>query len=256
MEIVCVICSSVAFPLKAKNSYQIAHCPFCGLEFCAPMPNQKNLADFYDQYRDVRANTEVVRKNSESNLQQLKKHLGQDSRILDFGSGSENLFIAECRNSGFHQSYGYDKFFETADYSISLENLQKSSFNCISLWGVLEHVTDPIETMIFLESCLAADGIIALTTVSTESSIPYQHKPPEHTLYFSRKSLELLAARAGLEIIEYRMYEMLQNPDVYLSILLRTVPEKYVQLIDHRLPEFVHIPTNEVFVVLRRKQST
>lgn len=89
-----------------------------------------------------------------------------------------------------------------------------------------------------------------MTTIYIEGEIPFQYKPPEHTLYFTKQSLKELAAAAGLSILSFDNYKMKQNSDVYLSILLRTMPDEYKKLVCHKMPEFVEVPTNEVRLVL------
>ena len=104
-----------------------------------------------------------------------------------------------------------------------------------------------------LKKLLTKNGKIVFTTLYTESKIPYQYKPPEHTLYFTRESLCRLLERCGLIIDTFNEYIMEQDSNVYFSILLRTVPDKYRDQIFHKMPEFVEIPTNEVFLVATRR---
>jgi len=61
--------------------------------------------------------------------------------------------------------------------------------------------------------------------------------------------MEKLFSLAGLKILEYQAYEMIQDSDVYLLCVLRTIPEKYKSKIYHRLPRYVLVPTNKIFVV-------
>ena len=43
---------------------------------------------------------------------------------------------------------------------------------------------------------------------------------------------------------------MIQNRDVYMNIILRTVPDKYKVLVQYyELPNKVEIPTNEAMVI-------
>jgi hypothetical protein len=158
---------------------------------------------------------------------------------LDWGCGN-NYFAQVIR-----QSRGEDKYKQPVVSS-------DDKFDLITMWGVLEHLTTPLEDLLFLRRRLVERGRMALTTLSVETPIPYRHKPPEHTLYFTRKAIEALAARAGFTVAEYRPYTMMQDSDVYLDTLLRTMPDDYQRLVSHAMPQYVEIPTNEVFVVLEK----
>jgi transcription elongation factor Elf1 len=251
----CILCGRQAFSLKVVNSYNISKCTGCGLEYADPMPTQAQLAAFYGDYADFRARTEVTRRNAERNLDGLldKGYVGPQSRILDFGCGG-NQFVAACRERGLGRSYGFDRYVfpDGDDLLVSLEDAERGGWDLICLWGVLEHLVDPVTTLRELRGMLAENGRIVCTTVCTETRIPFQYKPPEHTLYFSRASFGELARASGLELVCVEDYFMEQDADVYLSILLRTMPDAYKARVSHSLPKFVEVPTNEVVAVFGR----
>jgi len=91
-----------------------------------------------------------------------------------------------------------------------------------------------------------------MTTVWTEGSIPYQHKPPEHVTYWTKDAMQAMLERNGFSLVEFRAYRMKQKSDVYLNAVLRTVPAELRNRIHHTLPEVVEVPTNEVFVLAKR----
>lgn len=247
----CIICHNESFFLKTVNQFDVYKCLACGLEFIYPMPTNECLESFYAQYSDIRANKEVAKRNAINNLNDLQKNFLIDSKanILDYGCGN-NLFIEACREKKLNHSYGYDQYSNAiSEKYISYQSYLKEEWHLITLWGVLEHLISPVNTLLSLKNKLSKNGIIALTTIYIESEIPFQYKPPEHTLYFTKKSLQKLADATGLTILSFEKYRMEQHSDIYLSILLRTMAEKYKQLISHQMPKFVEIPTNEVHVV-------
>jgi hypothetical protein len=96
------------------------------------------------------------------------------------------------------------------------------------------------------------NGIIAITTVDAEGVIPYYYKPVEHLTYWTKNSFENLFEKAGIKLIEYKPYKMLQRSDVYVERLLSRTPNQYKRAFDFvisSLPEYIEVPTNEVFVV-------
>ncbi len=234
----CPCCDSErTFTFKAVNGYAIRKCSDCECEYCHDMPSEETLAKFYGHYSDHLQSAPVARLNALKNAADLR--LTPDCKVLDFGCGN-NYFA-----SAIKQAQGEDRFAHPG-HSI------KGKFTDITMWGVLEHLTDPFDELCGLYQRLEDKGRIALTTVSIETPIPYRHKPPEHTLYFTRAAIAALADRCGFRVIEYRPYRMMQDSDVYLDTLLRTMPDEYQAAVTHSMPKYVEIPTNEVFVVMEK----
>ena len=248
----CPICNNESFLIRKINEFNINKCLKCGLEFTHPMPTEECLSGFYNQYYDIRARDIVSKKNAVRNLNFLKKDFMIDSQseILDYGCGN-NMFIEACREEKISNSFGYDQYIVECDNKqMSWDHAIKKKWDMITLWGVLEHLTSPVDVLLELKAMLLKTGLIALTTIYIDGYIPFQYKPPEHTLYFTKQSIEELAAAAGLSIVSFEHYKMKQSSDVYLSILHRTMPDKYKKLIYHKMPDFVEIPTNEIRLVL------
>ncbi len=209
------------------------------------MPTRADLDRFYRRYRDPRATDAVVEKNARRNLRRLIRHgLTRRSRLLDHGAGRG----AFSRLGGVSWK-SYDP------YTLPGTSLPAGTgvLDWVTLWGVLEHLTDPCRVVGRLAAKLAPGGHMALTTVTIESSIPYRHKPPEHVTYWTRPAAEVLLARSSLSLVDYRPYTMVQRAEVYLGAVLRTVPERLRGKIRHRLPEFVVVPTNEIWLVARKR---
>lgn len=249
----CYICESKPgnYQKRVDAKYSIIKCGNCGLEYTTPIPTADELNLFYSEYDDIRADAEIVKLNAEGHLQVLKKYGWSPlARTLDFGAGEgifvetagENCFgveLQESNNVRIKRSL-HDQFGEV------------SSWDFITLWGVLEHLPAPREVMAQLVSQLKPGGIMALTTVDAEGIIPYYYKPPEHLTYWTLTAFEILAARCGLEIVEHRPYEMFQIGQIYFDRLLSRTPEEYRSLIHHQLPRIVQVPTNEVFVLFKK----
>jgi len=211
------------------------------MEFCHPMPDATQLDSFYRNYSDVRAAEEVLLKNGQRHIKRLKKYgINKASCLLDFG----------CGQGTFARLGGKDwKNFDQYTY-FEPKMLQTGKFDCVTLWGVLEHVIDPVRTMKEINRYLRSNGYMFLTTVSVETNIPYQHKPPEHLTYWTKQAMGVGFKKSGFEMILYEPYKMVQKRDVYMNAVLRTVPMNLKRYINYiAIPEMVEVPTNEVFVV-------
>jgi hypothetical protein len=252
----CLICHYEAYKFKTKDGFNIYKCSGCGLDFLNPMPSENELHRFYsNDYMDIRQSQKVTRKVAETNLKEIIENfsISKDSKVLDFGCGDSNSFIGACRDFSYNNSFGYDKYSNNEDDEsrISWDEVQENKYDLITLWGILEHLVDPIKTLSLIRTLLSPNGLIILTTVFSDMPIPFRYKPPEHTLYYTKEAMPIIAKSSGLVLLKLSDYFINQDSDVYFEILLRTMPEKYKKLCAHKLPEFVYIPTNERLVVMR-----
>ncbi|MDI6735204.1 MAG: class I SAM-dependent methyltransferase [bacterium] len=241
--ITCPVCEVQGFRIKDIDRYKIYKCKNCRMEYVEPLPTKKELDNFYSNYTDIRAEDSILKMNALRNIQALSSHgLTNENKLLDFGCG-KNIFVKSGNSPHW---WGYDKYAPQGPQMIT-DYHEKWDF--ITMWGILEHLSKPKETMKQLITILKEGGKLALTTVTVESTIPYQHKPLEHLMYWTRVSIEKLFELIGLKVKEYIPYWMFQKSDIYLSLVLRTVPEEIKSNIYHKLPEVVFVPTNEIFVV-------
>jgi SAM-dependent methyltransferase len=109
----------------------------------------------------------------------------------------------------------------------SLSELPQTSLDIITLWHVLEHVSDLNSTLIQLKALLKKDGIIFIAVPNYESPDADHYKNywagydvPRHLWHFSQESMNRLIARNGFQLIGTR--PMLLD-SFYVSIL----SEKY-----------------------------
>lgn len=252
-EPTCPICRTIAGQYSIElNKFRIFKCSNCGLEYTFPVPTPTELLNFYSTYADVRASNEIVKLNAQRNLCFLES-LGctQSSRILDFGCGSGEFISSRTSNT-----FGIE-LFEDRNKNIysDLASTPESEFEFVTLWGVLEHLRSPLETIKSLCSHIAPNGHIIITTVNTEGLIPFYYKPPEHLTYWTKKASEILFNESGITLLSYDPYIMLQKREVYLDRLLSRTPSEYVHNLYsavQALPDVVEIPTNEVLIVGQR----
>lgn len=255
MPIICPICSTLSgnYNIKLKNTkFSIYKCSNCGLEYTNPIPSDKELEYFYGNYLDIRANKNIVIKNAENNLKHLYDlGISTESRILDFGCG-EGHFV---RIAGKY-CYGIELSNQGERIYNNIDELPIKEFDCVTLWGVLEHLNNIKSTMDSLIAKLKRGGLIVITTVDAEGLIPYYYKPPEHLTYWTKKSLEILAQYLNCEIVEYKPYFMQQYSEIYLDRLFSRTPNEYKnKLLEVKdlLPSIVTVPTNELFAIIKKK---
>lgn len=170
--------------------------------------------------------------------------------MLDFGAGAGVFVDVVGKNC-----YGVD--INNINHPRIKENLEDvterhDKFDFITLWGVLEHLPDPKHILKKLTTHLRDGGFVVMTTVNAEGVIPYYYKPPEHLSYWTERAFLLLADYCNLRVVKVEPYTMFQLGDIYLNRLLSRTPDNLIKYFSIELPKFVRIPTNEVFVVMKK----
>jgi Methyltransferase domain len=250
--VACYVCAHRAgrYRRRIDDRFSIYKCAQCGLEYTDPAPSDDELRAFYADYRDIRADPRVVAANARRHIELLEEHgWTPASPILDFGAG-DGLFVEAAGPECFGVEWRPTDLSRIAE---SLDAFSDRLWDAITLWGVLEHLPVPHETIRDLVARLAPHGLIALTTVDAESIIPYYYRPPEHLSYWTRAAFDVLAEVHGLQIVVYEPYTMVQLSEVYVDRLLSRTPTDYRPQVRSELPLLIEVPTNEVRVLLRRR---
>jgi hypothetical protein len=243
----CILCGSAKiFQLKLlNNTYSVLRCIDCDLEFCDPMPTDNVISQFYSSYSDFRASPIVVERNAKRLAAFLSNYsITGETKLLDYGCG-KNKFAGIGENW-----YGFDPYVNTKD---SIDNIDEDTWETIVMWGVLEHLRNPVVDLMFLDKHASKNAFLCLTTVVHDGEIPIQYKPPEHVTFWSTPSLLHLMDRLNYSVLYCQQYKMEQLSDVYLRCVLRLVPEKYRPGIQNCLPQYIVVPTNKVLLVAQKK---
>jgi len=164
----------------------------------------------------------------------IVQELVNQKTVLDFGCGT-GYYLKTLKENGW-QIEGIEpsekartKATEETGQSIKKEiNEVSGKFQAITLWHVLEHTQNPIETILKLRLYLEPNGII-LIAVPNPNSWDANHygkfwagyDVPRHLWHFSQKSISKLAEKAGFKLI--KTYPMHMD-SYYVSLL----SEKYI----------------------------
>jgi SAM-dependent methyltransferase len=120
--------------------------------------------------------------------------------------------------------------------------LPESSFDVVTLWDVLEHVTDPVQFVRLCTALLKPGGYLFANVPDLDSfqaRVMGRRWPlllPEHFNYFTRESLELCGKKAGLNLrafgrrpaffsLDYFLYRLWQH-EIPGSTIARTLAKK------------------------------
>lgn len=268
-----------------KFGYSIVRCLECGLETLHPLPSAAELAAFYDEgyfkgnperrgYLDYVAEGPLRCTSFASKLERMEALLvrsgyhrpGTDDpapplRLLDVGAAAGwMLKAAEGRGwdaTGLEVSaYACDEARIqglTVTQGDSLEVFAGRQFDAITMWDVLEHLRDPMDSLRQAHALLEEGGMLVFSTGDVGclwSRMQGRHhrayNPPQHLYYFTRKTMTEMAARAGFEVMRIEPDEKVTQLhyilhiarnlvdfrplEIVFDLLLRLLPDRPVKI--------------------------
>ncbi|MDI6806453.1 MAG: class I SAM-dependent methyltransferase [Candidatus Aenigmarchaeota archaeon] len=194
-------------------------CKNCSLVYRNPQPTKRELFDFYSHsYRkDLPTKKYITSSNiiNKERLEWFNSHVKlRCGKILDVGCSTGN-FLNLCKSKGW-ETYGIEPTIEYAKfgrekYKLNIQSrfledarFQKSFFDVITLFQVLEHSRNPTKVLLQLKNWLKPNGLIYIT-------VPNILKPDKielakyfagpHLFFFSPNTLSLLFKKTGFEIV-------------------------------------------------------
>ena len=215
--VICNICgSSVSSVLVSKDGHDVYQCAVCGLAFTHPRPpalNDQYDPAYFDLYRRRR---EFRLRRGEARLKRIEL-IKEPGRLLDVGC-SLGYFVEAAKSRGWGAS-GIDISPHAAEESVKLgldvragqlqdAGFQDGSFDCVTMWDVLEHVSDPTRHMLEVRRVLADGGLVVVGTPDIGHPAfrlkreRWRHlKPAEHIYYFTKPNLRRLLGKTGFRMI-------------------------------------------------------
>ncbi len=160
--------------------------------------------------RGVRIRERMIRKYAEPGAEKLS--------ILDVGCGSGSFL--ELLNGGHYDKYGVDvnpeairlcrsKGLTVFDGDIREEDFGGKTFDVITLWHVLEHVSNPVGFMKRLGAIKKSNGIIVVSVPNTDSlgfragkEWWFHTDAPRHLFLPNAASMAKLVDSAGMQIVD------------------------------------------------------
>ena len=252
----CPICDSTEFDhIITSNDYTVSQNPFnivgckqCSFRFTNPRPTNDNLPEFYKSINYIsHSNTKkgfvsqvyhLVRKYTLNQKLKLLKANVAVGNLLDYGCGT-GTFLKQANAKGWN-SFGTEpdegaRELSNSNKKLAFRNKQELNafdplitFNAITLWHVLEHVTDLQETIEFFKQKLNPNGVLIIAVPNYNSYDAKHYKAhwaaydlPRHLYHFEAKTISQLLAKYGFALNE--TYPM-KFDSFYVSML----SEKYL----------------------------
>ena len=223
----CHICNSVETSRYCnKYNHTLYKCNNCGFIFVYPTP--KNLGEIYkkDYFQETKKQETGYtnyEKDKESMRHVFEKHLEKFSNLVEgrniFDVGAATGYFLDIAGDKGWDTYGIEiskyagNVAKNKGHSVSIGFLPESNIaekmDIVTMYDVLEHVSDPREYLKSANNLLNNGGYIAINVPDISSSWARLTGknwplivPPEHLSYFNPHNLSLLLNQTGFEVIE------------------------------------------------------
>lgn len=251
----CPVCGSIklqkAFKTKdyflTQEEFGICMCKKCGFHFTNPRPTKQALAPYYKSEEYISHSNsnqglfgflyQKVRKYTLGKKYELVSNIKKDGEsILDIGCAT-GQFLNEFKKRGWLCT-GIEpdeeaRSFAKSNYDLKvfgeekLNDLASDSFDVISMWHVLEHVSDLQKRVAELKRLIKANGtlFIALPNFDSWDAHHYENywaglDVPRHLHHFKKENVELLFEKHG-----FKMHKI--APMKFDSYYVSLLSEKY-----------------------------
>lgn len=249
--------------------FRLEKCITCTLVYVNPRPTQSEIGKFYPSATywgdDVRSsglqdNLLEVRKKSYGYLYRNILGLKKKGSILDIGAGT-GMFLSYFSELGF-QTDGVEFSKDACIYArktfgIKLKQgdfldkkFKRNTYDIITLNNSLEHLYDPLKTLIELHKAMKKGGMIVVTVPNIESlafrlfkSNWYALQPPRHLYHFSEVTLSNIMKKAGFRNIEIKRGYFLHNYHTLFESIRLTRSEKFKKLPKGGVVSESHVPS-------------
>ena len=216
---------------SVHNVSRLVQCIECGLIFVNPRPSFEDLAPQYEQsyfhcahptfggYEDYEGDRNDVLKTFARRVESLRSLLpSARPKALDVGCAT-GIFLEAATQAGWDvegidiSSYAVkqaqEKGMRARVAELSSAGFADATFDVVTLWDIIEHVTEPTAVLAECERILKPGGILAIST-------PDAGSPPanvlrgnwlgfrsidEHLYFFSRDSMKAMLEKVNLEVV-------------------------------------------------------
>ena len=231
MSYTCNLCGEKEFKVieDGESPFKVFKCENCCLVFIYPHPDPSKLKEHYnDNYYQ-----EWLDKQREKRIRMWARRLNrieklrQGNRLLDVGCG-EGTFLQLAKKNGWQIS-GTEASSYAAEYAANVLKVDifcgelpdaaypENSFDIVTMWHVLEHVTNPYSYLIEIHRILKPGGLLVLAVPNVNNlimQIAYRivkgrklklfsrGEKEVHLYHFSSKTMQAYLEKTGFDCIQ------------------------------------------------------
>jgi 2-polyprenyl-3-methyl-5-hydroxy-6-metoxy-1,4-benzoquinol methylase len=293
---VCPLCSSEKIGLQficndhfiSKKNFTIFKCSDCDFLFTQDYPEEAEIARFYesDKYISHSDTSEgfsnklyrLARRFMLKKKKQLIKKISglKEGSILDIGSGT-GYFAGTMKKSGW-LAKGIEINEKARNFSIShfglevstpdvISTFESNSFDCITLWHVLEHFHDPFNYISEIYRLLKPGAVCVLALPNSGSYDAKHYKRfwaawdvPRHLWHFNPSTFRLFSKETGfllenLRILPLDVFYISQLSEKYKGSSLPFLKGVLKAIIFGFFSVFYKSKSSSVIYILRKPVS-
>lgn len=217
----------------------IFQCTACTFAFNRPAPGSvDHLAEYANvddpQYLAQRTSRRLTYGRELDRIEELCR--GRD--LLDVGCYA-GFFLEQARERGWRVE-GVEPSKWAAEYARTTLGLpvfngpveayageSDRRFDVVTLWDVVEHLSDPVSVLRRVRDLLQPEGLLAFTTHNLDSRLArllgtrYPFFMEMHTVHLNDRTLALLLETAGFELVERHVHRRALRMEYLVSRLRR-----------------------------------
>ncbi|MGQ9684468.1 MAG: class I SAM-dependent methyltransferase [Anaerolineae bacterium] len=215
--------------------HRIVQCRRCGLVYASPRGGDDAIRQNYEQvvdelYMEERHGRVLTFRRNFRPLQALLRGVSSP-RLLDVGCHI-GVFVEIAAQAGW-EAWGVEPSHWAAEEArrrglrvltgtLATADLPERSFDAVTLWDVVEHLTDPRADLQRIQRLLKPGGIVCIHTIDIGAALPRLLGPrwpwlmEMHLTYFSRATLARMLQETGFTVLR----QFTQGRYVLLDYLL------------------------------------
>ena len=230
------------YMITTQNDYKVVKCMNCGLVYVNHRPDQKTLNLLYNDYhkrgeKDELAWSRLMWMNFEKVSSFLNRKFPEKGKILDIGCGYGH-FIELMRDYGWSVQ-GIEPSSKTIDCAkkkglnviettIDDASFSDSLFDAVTMFYVLEHLSDPFSALKKIFRMLKPDGVLVIRVPHTTPIVKLLsifkiknnlYDPPFHLYDFSPKTIRQMLKGTEFCSIKVIPGEPTSPPSFWQSVI-------------------------------------
>ena len=213
---------------EAEEPYKVVKCKLCGLVYVNPQPDKEELInsyskEYYSEWISLQRKSRLrLWRRRLKGLEKYKKR----GKILDVGCGVGTFLdiakkngwevygteISECGCRYAQENFNLDAFHG----ELKEANFSDNLFDVVTLWHVIEHLTNPLKTLREVRRILKKDGLLVVATPNIGNYIMRILYPlvrrkrlklfsiddkELHLYHFSTETIQKAIEKAGFKIV-------------------------------------------------------
>jgi 2-polyprenyl-3-methyl-5-hydroxy-6-metoxy-1,4-benzoquinol methylase len=200
--------------------HTVVQCRQCGLVYTNPRPAYEDLLDNYEAVEDP-----LYIKEQEGRVLTFERHLkpveqitgaANNQPLLDVGCYT-GVFVETAARHNW-EAWGLEpshwavaqakaRGLRVVQGTLRTADLPEDYFEVVSMWDVIEHLTDPCDSLSQAWRLLAPGGLIVVHTIDIESPFArlmgsrWPWLMEMHVYYPSRRTLRAMLERSGFQVL-------------------------------------------------------